>query len=400
MECHRNIPETQFRRGIAPTPRDSDRRPIRIDMSVYRIAPEAFEPLRETSFEAERFFERSGMQPMLRDRPDVLEEGLFILAEEYGDWEESNRRIDLLALDKEGRLVVIELKRSDQDSLMDLQAIRYASMVANMTLEQAIDAHRVYLSKRGIEEDAESRIREHLSSDDAEIRIDTGKPRIILVSSNFSKELTTSVLWLKGFKLDITCVKLQPYRSGEELFLERSLFIPIPETEDYLVRWRDREREVERQETSQVETTSGADAFRGAIEAANPNSKEMLEQLYGWALSLESNNLAWLSTRSGSYNNVLRVTLPGSNSGLVNILKNKLGWGYLKFNGNLLDSRAPRSKERIEKIIDITIGQNSTLWELKEGFLEALTDAYREANGVVSAVVEEESVSREETTWS
>ena len=364
-------------------------------MSVYRIAREAFEPLKETSFEAERVFERSGMQRMLCDRPDVLEEGLFILAEEYGDWEESKRRIDLLALDKEGRLVVIELKRSDQDSLMDLQAIRYASMVANMTLEQAIDAHRVYLSKRGIEEDAESRIREHLSSDDAEIRIDTGKPRIILVSSNFSKELTTSVLWLKGFKLDITCVKLQPYRSGEELFLERSLFIPIPETEDYLVRWRDREREVERQETS-----SGADAFRGAIEAANPNSKEMLEQLYGWALSLESNNLAWLSTRSGSYNNVLRVTLPGSNSGLVNILKNKLGVGYLKFNGNLLYSRAPRSKESIEKITGITIGQNSTLRELKEGFLEALTDAYREANGVVSAVVEEESVSREETTWS
>ena len=44
--------------------------------------------------------------------------------------------------------MVIELKRSDLDSLMDLQAIRYAAMVANMTLEQAIDAHRVYLHNR------------------------------------------------------------------------------------------------------------------------------------------------------------------------------------------------------------------------------------------------------------
>ncbi len=360
-------------------------------MSVYKITPEAVEQLRETTFEAENLYERYDMQRLLRDSPDVLEEGLFILAEEYGSWEESYRRIDLLALDEEGRLVVIELKRSDQDSLMDLQAIRYAAMVANMTVEQVIDAHRDYLNKRDSNEDAESRIREHLRAEDAEIRIDTGKPRIVLVSSNFSKELTTSVLWLKGFEMDITCVKLQPYKTGQDLFLERSQIIPIPETEDYLVRLRDREREVERQETSQVETSSGADAFRGAIEAANADSKEMLEQLYNWALSLESNKLARLSTRSGSYNNVLRVTLPDSNSGLVNVLKNKLGWGYLKFNGNLLDSRAPRSKDRIEKITDMTIGQNTTLWELQDGFLEALTDAYREAKGAFSDMAEEET---------
>ena len=367
-------------------------------MSVYKVTPEAVEPLRETSFEAENLYERQDMQRLLRDRPDVLEEGLFILAEEYGDWEESNRRIDLLALDGKGRLVVIELKRSDLDSLMDVQAIRYAAMVANMTLEQLIEAHRGYLKSRGSDEDAEFLIRERLSSGDEEIGIDTGKPRIILVSSNFSKELTTSVLWLKGFGMDLTCVKLQPYKSGEDLFLERSQIIPMPETEDYLVRLRDREREVERRETSQVETSSGAEAFRGAIEAANAESKEMLEQLYYWALYLESNKLARLSTRSGSYNNVLRVTLPDSNSGLVNVLKNKLGWGYLKFNGNLLDSRAPMSKRRIEKITDMTIGQNTTLWELRPGILEELAEAYREAMEVFSDVAEEEPVWQEETT--
>ena len=285
-------------------------------MSVYKITPEAVEPLKETSFEAENLYERQDIQRLLRDRPNVLEEGLFILAEEYGDWEESNRRIDLLALDGKGRLVVIELKRSDQDSLMDLQAIRYAAMVANMKLEKAIEARHGYLKSRGSDEDAEFRIREHLSTSDEEIGIDSAKPRIILASSNFSKELTTSVLWLKSYEMDITCVKLQPYKTGEDLFLERSQIIPMPETEDYLVRLRDKGKETELLEYSQVETTSGADGFRNAIETANANSQEMLERLYEWALSLESNGLAWLSTRSGSYNNVLRVTLPRSNSGL------------------------------------------------------------------------------------
>ena len=93
------------------------------------------EPLAETSLETENLYERCDLQRMLGDRPDLLEEGRFIVAEEFGDWEESNRRIDLLGLDGEGRLVVVELKDSDQDSLMDLQAIRYAAMVASMTLD-------------------------------------------------------------------------------------------------------------------------------------------------------------------------------------------------------------------------------------------------------------------------
>ena len=78
-------------------------------MPVYRVTKEDFEPAEKTSFEAEGLLERGDLQRRLRDRPAIMEEGLYILAEEYGDWEESNRRIDLLALDSERRLVVIEL---------------------------------------------------------------------------------------------------------------------------------------------------------------------------------------------------------------------------------------------------------------------------------------------------
>ena len=93
-------------------------------MPVYRVTEEDFEPLDRTSFEAEKLRERDDIQRRLRDRPEILEGGLFILAEEYSDWEDSNRSIDLLALDRTGRLVVIEIKRSDKNSLMDLQAIK------------------------------------------------------------------------------------------------------------------------------------------------------------------------------------------------------------------------------------------------------------------------------------
>lgn len=57
----------------------------------------------------------------------------MVLAEEFGDWEESRRRIDILCLDSDARLIVVELKRTEDGGHMELQALRYASMVSRMT---------------------------------------------------------------------------------------------------------------------------------------------------------------------------------------------------------------------------------------------------------------------------
>ena len=195
--------------------------------------------------------------------------------------------------------------------------------------------------------------------------------------------MTTSALWLNQVGLDITCIKLQPYKSGDDLFLERSQVIPIPKAADYLVRLRNREREANLQESSPVETFPGTDAFQRAIQTAKADQKERLESLYQLAMCLESDGLSSPSTRVGSYNTVLRLELPDSDRGLVYVYKNGAGYGYLQFNGSLFDSRAPKSKERIEEIISPNeIGEGSTLWELPDGFLEALKDAFREANGL------------------
>ncbi len=348
-------------------------------MAVYRITDKEFEELEETSFGAEGLYERYDLQRMLRDQPDVLEEGLFIIAEEYGDWVESSRRIDLLALDKDGRLVVVELKREDQDSMMDLQAVRYAALVANMTLEQAIDAHQSYMSARGIEGDAESRVRGQLEMYDDDLRVTTSNPRIVLASANFSTELTTSVLWLNQVGLDIACIRLQPCKVGDSVFVERSQIIPIPEAADYTVRLRNKEKETKYHESSRVETIPGADAFWDGIATAKDDYKEDLEELYQLAVKLEEEGLASLSTRVGSTNTILRVRFPESERGLVNIFKNKYGYGYLQFNDISFDRYAPKAKKRIEEITEQAITKGSTLWDWSDGFLDVLTEAYRES---------------------
>ena len=204
---------------------------------LYRMSKskDRFQEIDRTSLGSEGVLERQDLQRIIRDQPEVIQDGLFIVAEEFSNWAESGRSIDLLGIAKERNqkdriLVVVELKRGDTGEHMDLQAIRYAAMAANMTLEQIVDAHRQYLQMRGIEEDAQESIRQFLDVGDGvtEPQVATERPRILLVSEGFSKELTTSVLWLNDAGLDIRCVRLWAYRHGDELLIDVDQVIPLP----------------------------------------------------------------------------------------------------------------------------------------------------------------------------
>jgi hypothetical protein len=62
--------------------------------------------------------------------------------------------------------------------------------------------------------------------------------RIVLVSANFSKEITTSVLWLNERELDIRCVRLIPYQLDGKTLLDIQQILPLPESAEYQIRLR------------------------------------------------------------------------------------------------------------------------------------------------------------------
>jgi RecB family endonuclease NucS len=97
-------------------------------MPLYEITTDAFRAIPEASFADLKVKERGDLQRLLRTQIEVLADDLYVLTEEFGDWEDSKRRIDLLAIDKLANLVVIELKRTNDGGHMELQAIRYASI--------------------------------------------------------------------------------------------------------------------------------------------------------------------------------------------------------------------------------------------------------------------------------
>lgn len=208
-------------------------------MPIYEITPDKIVAIPRTSFAEAGLLERMDLQRLLREQIGVLAPDTLVLSEEFADWEDSRRRIDLLAIDRDANLVVIELKRTEDGGHMELQALRYAAMVSTMTLERAVS---VYASHLGVEpEDAQTRLLEFLGWEEPDEERFAQDVRILLASAEFSKELTTAVLWLNQRDLDIRCVRLRPYRDGSRVLLDVTQVIPLPEADEYQVRLRDKE---------------------------------------------------------------------------------------------------------------------------------------------------------------
>ena len=69
-------------------------------MPIFELDKDSITPIPRTSFSKNHIREREDLQRLLREQIQIIDEDLMVLAEEYGDWEESHRRIDLLALDR------------------------------------------------------------------------------------------------------------------------------------------------------------------------------------------------------------------------------------------------------------------------------------------------------------
>jgi hypothetical protein len=183
-------------------------------MPLFELTSEAgLRRVPSTTFAAQHVLERADLQRALRGHIDIVGEGLLVVAEEFGDFADVRRRVDLLCVDREGQLVVVELNQTEDGGHMELQALRYAAMVSTMTFDQLADTYERHL--RVSEPDAAARAREQLAAfledvggEDAVLQ---RRVRIVLVSGGFDTQITTTVLWLNDlYGLDIRYVRLSP----------------------------------------------------------------------------------------------------------------------------------------------------------------------------------------------
>jgi hypothetical protein len=229
--------------------------------------------LNKKTFADLKLSERHDLQEWIIDNPYILGENLLIIQKEFADFFDTNERLDLLALDESGRLVIVENKLDDSGKDVVWQALKYVSYCATLTKNEICEIYQRFLGSSG---DAVDKLTDFYDEQDYEnIRLNAveGNQRIILVAANFRKEVTSTVLWLRNYyNVDITCIKLTPYIDGDKLYLDAKQIIPIKSIDDYRIRIKKQKEIV----LSYVETSRHKNRYR-FWETALPILREKTE---------------------------------------------------------------------------------------------------------------------------
>lgn len=175
--------------------------------------------------------ERFDIEVWVKNNPSILKENLLIISEQV--LLPSGRQPDLIALDKSGNLVIIELKRDDSGREVYWQAITYAAQFSEYSFSDVIDMYENFLKKSGIDDSsAKERIEDFVEEDLENIN---QKQRIFIVSKEFHQDVLKASLWLSDYDVDIKVVKLTPYKFTDDMiFLDSEVIIPTPGVEDYI----------------------------------------------------------------------------------------------------------------------------------------------------------------------
>lgn len=213
---------------------------FKIDKSTNRITR-----LQNKRFSDLGFSERNHLQEWLAYQPDAFGEELLIIQKEFDGFDDTRERLDLLALDKDGNLVIIENKLDDTGRDVVWQALKYASYCSGLSKKQVIDIYQSYLNRYCDGGDANALICEFLEVPDmGEIVLNSGNAqRLIFVAANYRKEVTSTALWLLSHGIQLQCFKVTPFsmqlnvtgEQHEELFLNVEQIIPTPEVKELMI---------------------------------------------------------------------------------------------------------------------------------------------------------------------
>ncbi|HDY8019955.1 TPA: DUF4268 domain-containing protein [Vibrio vulnificus] len=262
-------------------------------------------PVRTQKFSELGFTERKHLQEWLAHEPSALGEELLIIQKEFDGFDDTRERLDLLALDKDGNLVIIENKLDDSGRDVVWQALKYASYCASLTKAQIVEIYQQYLDRYepvtgevdllNAPASASARICEFLDAPDLdELKLNLGNSqRIMLVAANFRKEVTSTALWLLGQGISIACFKITPYSLGEQLLINIDQIIPTPEAKELMIGINAKEAE---EKTTEVVLKNRHTVRREYWERALEAFQKSSCQLYN---NISPSKDHWLSAGSG-----------------------------------------------------------------------------------------------------
>jgi len=222
--------------------------------------------LEQRLFKELKIRERDHLQEWIADNPEMLGEELLIIQKEYDGFNDTHERLDLLALDKDGGLVIIENKLDDTGRNVVWQALKYTSYCSTLTTSQIVKMYQAYLNQWGNNEDAKESLLEFLEIDEENLLLNRNDQRIIFVANNYRKEVTSTVLWLLKHDIQVQCFRATPYSMNEDIFLQIEQIIPLPETKEFMINAQEKEKEEKDKSKVVAESEARLIAFWGDMK--------------------------------------------------------------------------------------------------------------------------------------
>jgi hypothetical protein len=262
--------------------------------------------LKECTFSELKFKEREHLQEWLADNPGSLGEELLIIQKEFDGFNDTKERLDLLALDKQGNLVIIENKLDDSGKDVTWQVIKYASYCSSLTKDNIRDIYQSYLDKYFEDKSAEELLVEFFDGQEyEELELNKGATqRIILVAGKFRKEVTSTVLWLMNYNIRAQCFKVTPFALDEKLFLNIEQILPVKDTEDYSIRMANKAKEeIKTQDNLKNRHNIRLEFWKKYLDASN-----RVNDLY---VNSSPTNDRWLRKSMGMHGLSLNIIVTG-----------------------------------------------------------------------------------------
>lgn len=272
-------------------------------LSVFTVSNAVATPARTTSLADERFWERTHLQEWVIKHAETILGGAMVITSEFGRWAgaapargsarvEAHDRLDILALDRDGTLVVVELKRGVAPDTADMQALKYAALVSRFTIEKLIAVHAEYLASRSLlaevtneigpstrvngssevqsfEAQAKNAITSWTQASDEAVSDEKLRhPRIVLIASDFPTSIKSTAVYLyQELDQDVELVQFTAYKTDVETLITFSLLYPPADMADFIIEpqiLQQREARVERRE--QQRTGNAVGKLLGNIE--------------------------------------------------------------------------------------------------------------------------------------
>lgn len=190
-----------------------------IEHSIWKVGEK---PVRLSALPAET---ESFLEQMIVQEPSILSDHWMLIGQQVRT--DHAGFIDLLALNADGQIILIELKRDKTPREVVAQALDYASWVKSLTPDRIAAIYDGFTRGHSLDQDFEARFGFALDADQL-----NGSHQIFVVAASLDPSTERIVMYLNGMNVPVNVIFFQCFEDAGRKYLSRAWLLDPVETEN------------------------------------------------------------------------------------------------------------------------------------------------------------------------